>query len=144
MLEPSHGLALLAMLVVVIAETGRIPVDNPDTHLELTMIHEGMLLEYSGRYLALMSWAAQIKQLLILNLFIGVFLPWGVTLNLSAANLSEVYAALGFYLLKLTALAFVLAFVETIYAKVRLFKAPKLIASSMVLSLMAILLWAAR
>jgi formate hydrogenlyase subunit 4 len=144
LLGPSHALALLAMLIVVIAETGRIPVDNPDTHLELTMVHEGMLLEYSGKYLALMSWAAQIKQLLILNLFISVFFPWGVTLDLSQAFLGEVYAGIGIYLLKLAVLAFVLALIETMYAKVRLFKAPKLIGSSMILSVMAILLWVAR
>jgi formate hydrogenlyase subunit 4 len=140
-LGPSHVLAMLAMLIVIIAETGRVPVDNPDTHLELTMIHEGMLLEYSGRYLGLMAWAAQIKQLLILNLFICAFFPWGIFIGANETGLTAVLASIGIYLLKLVFLAVVLAFTETIYAKVRLFIAPKLIASSMVLSFMAILMW---
>src|SRR5439155_12429114 len=67
-LDPSHALALAAMFIVLLAETGRIPVDNPATHLELTMIHEAMLLEYSGRYLALIEWGASIKQLVLMTL----------------------------------------------------------------------------
>ena len=77
---PSAGalLAFAALLIVVIAETGRIPVDNPDTHLELTMIHEGMLLEYSGRPLGILHWATQVKQLAMLALVAALFLPWGM------------------------------------------------------------------
>nr|WP_290908820.1 NADH-quinone oxidoreductase subunit H [Anoxybacillus sp.] len=128
---PSYGLAFFAMLIVVIAETGRIPVDNPDTHLELTMVHEGMLLEYSGRYLGLMMWAAQIKQLLLLSLFIHLFFPWGIAGG---------FVSFLLYVAKLLALGMLLAFIETMYAKIRLFKVPKLLGSSMILSLMAILL----
>lgn len=135
-LNPAYGLAGLAMLIVVIAETGRIPVDNPDTHLELTMIHEGMLLEYSGRYLGLMVWTAQIKQLLVLTLFIDLFFPWGIAMTAAPAELA---AAAGAYLLKLLLLGGVLALIETAYAKIRLFQVPKLLASSMALSLLAII-----
>ncbi|MEG6585359.1 respiratory chain complex I subunit 1 family protein [Dendrosporobacter sp. 1207_IL3150] len=135
-LDPAYGLAFLAMLIVVITETGRIPVDNPDTHLELTMIHEGMLLEYSGRYLGLMVWASYIKQLLILTLFIDLFFPWGIA---TTPTLTGMFYAAGAYLLKLLSLGTVLAFIETAYAKVRLFQVPKLLASSMALSLLAII-----
>lgn len=135
-LDPAYGLACLAMLIVVIAETGRIPVDNPDTHLELTMIHEGMLLEYSGRYLGLMVWAAQIKQLLILTLLIDLFFPWGVALT---PGVSGLLAAGAVYLGKLLVLGIILALIETAYAKMRLFQVPRLLASSMLLSLLAIM-----
>ncbi|MFC7443018.1 respiratory chain complex I subunit 1 family protein [Laceyella putida] len=135
--EPAYVLAFLAMLIVVITETGRIPVDNPDTHLELTMIHEGMLLEYSGRYLGLMMWASQMKQLLILSLFINFFFPWGLAVDW---NVSAVFLSFFLYLLKLVALGVLLALIETIYAKIRLFKVPKLLASSMVLSILAVLI----
>ena len=136
-IDPAYGLAVLAMLIVVMAETGRIPVDNPDTHLELTMTHEAMLLEYSGRYLGLMMWASQIKQLVVLNLFISLFFPWGIAVGLDDAAL--VWAGL-LYLLKLALLAVVLAVVETLYAKVRLFKVPPLLSSSMALSVLVIIL----
>ncbi|WP_018133524.1 respiratory chain complex I subunit 1 family protein [Effusibacillus pohliae] len=139
-IEPSYALAFVAMLIVVIAETGRIPVDNPDTHLELTMIHEGMLLEYSGRYLGLMMWAAQIKQLLVASLFINLFFPWGLEVSGTADG---VFFSFLLYLLKLVGLGVVLAFIETLYAKIRIFKVPKLLLSSMVLSLLAILIRAA-
>lgn len=134
---PSYGLAFFAMLIVLIAETGRIPVDNPDTHLELTMVHEGMLLEYSGRYLGLMMWAAQMKQLLLLSLFINLFFPWGIA---ASGDVSQIVLSFLLYVAKLVALGMLLAFIETMYAKIRLFKVPKLLGSSMILSLMAILL----
>ena len=136
-IDPAYGLAVLAMLIVVMAETGRIPVDNPDTHLELTMIHEAMLLEYSGRYLGLMMWASQVKQLVVLNIFISLFFPWGMAAEWTSSGLGE--AGL-LYLLKLMVLAIVLAVVETFYAKVRLFKAPPLLSSSMALSVLVIIL----
>lgn len=137
--EPSYVLAFLAMLIAVIAETGRIPADNPDTHLELTMIHEGMLLEYSGRYLGLMIWAAQIKQLLILTLFVNLFFPWGLTGDLSFVH---VVASLVLYFIKLVGMGILLAFIETLYAKIRIFKVPKLFVFSMALSLLAIFIQA--
>lgn len=135
-IEPSYALAFLSMFIVVIAETGRIPVDNPDTHLELTMIHEGMLLEYSGRYLGLMMWAAQIKQLLILSLFVNLFFPWGLAADWNAGGILLSFLL---YLLKLAALGISLAVIETLYAKIRIFKVPKLLVSSMMLSILSIL-----
>src|SRR6266700_330369 len=77
-LDPAHALAFTAMFIVLLAETGRIPVDNPATHLELTMIHEAMLLEYSGRYLALIEWGASIKQLVLMALLANIFFPVGL------------------------------------------------------------------
>jgi len=140
-IDPSYVLACLAMLIVVVAETGRIPVDNPDTHLELTMIHEGMLLEYSGRYLGLMVWAAQMKQLLVLSLFINLFFPWGIA---PGGSLVQILPAFGLYVLKLVVMGIILALIETAYAKIRLFQVPRLLASSMVLSLLAIVVRVAK
>src|SRR5258707_1732388 len=85
-LAPSQMLAFAAMFLVLIAETGRIPVDNPATHLELTMIHEAMILEYSGPYLALIEWGAAIKQLLLMTLLINSFFPFGLQASWSAAG----------------------------------------------------------
>lgn len=136
-IHPSYILAFLAMFIVVITETGRIPVDNPDTHLELTMIHEGMLLEYSGRYLGLMLWASQMKQVLILSIFIDLFFPWGLATSWSVSGM---LLSLLLYLLKLVLLGIVLAFIETMYAKIRMFKIPKLLSASMILSILAILI----
>ena len=87
LLNPTHVLAFAALFIVLLAETGRIPVDNPATHLELTMIHEAMLLEYSGRYLALMEWGASIKQLVLMALLVNIFLPGGHGDRLSALAL---------------------------------------------------------
>ena len=84
-LAPAQMLAFAALFLVLIAETGRIPVDNPATHLELTMIHEAMILEYSGPYLALIEWGASIKQLVLMTLLINVFLPFGLQPTWSAA-----------------------------------------------------------
>ena len=78
-LAPSQMLAFAALFIVLIAETGRIPVDNPATHLELTMIHEAMILEYSGPYLALIEWSAAMKQLVLMTLLVNVFLPFGLS-----------------------------------------------------------------
>ncbi|MDP4126966.1 MAG: NADH-quinone oxidoreductase subunit H [Bacillota bacterium] len=136
-LEPSYILAFIALFIVVIVETGRIPFDNPDTHLELTMIHEGMLLEYSGRYLGLMFWAAQMKQVLILSLFINLFFPWGIALDYGPYVLVAVLV----YVVKLIVLGCLLAVIETMFAKMRLFKVPKLLFSSMLLSLLAMMIW---
>src|SRR5204863_1459085 len=94
-LNPAHVLALAAFFIVLLAETGRVPVDNPATHLELTMIHEAMVLEYSGRYLALVEWGAALKQLVLMALLINVFLPVGIATEWSAASvgLSLVFLA---------------------------------------------------
>lgn len=135
LLNPTHFLAIAALMIVVIAEVGRIPVDNPDTHLELTMIHEGMLLEYSGKGLALMIWAASIKQLIMLTLLSNLFLPWGLTMEIEWVQLP---IALLLYLTKIFVFAVILALIESGYAKMRLFKVPGLLATSLMLAFLAI------
>jgi formate hydrogenlyase subunit 4 len=134
-LTPGHLLAFAALFVVALAETGRLPVDNPSTHLELTMIHEAMVLEYSGRYLALLEWAAALKLFLFLSLLANLFFPWGIATAMEPGTLAWALAAL---LLKLTILAIVLAVIETRVAKLRLFRVPELLTASFVLALLAI------
>jgi len=134
-LTPGHLLAFAALFVVALAETGRLPVDNPATHLELTMIHEAMILEYSGKYLALLEWAAALKLLLFLSLLANLFFPWGIATSFTPAALAWALVTL---LLKLLALAVVLAVIETRVAKLRLFRVPELLTASFVLALLAI------
>lgn len=117
--------AAIAFFLILIAETGRVPVDNPDTHLELTMIHEGMVLEYSGRFLALIHLAASVKQLVFLVLFSLLFLP------LPAWGLAGIF-------LKVFMTATVLALTETMTNKIRLFKVPGFLTAAGVLSLLAL------
>lgn len=135
-LRPSFLFALGALTLVAIAETGRIPVDNPATHLELTMIHEAMILEYSGRHLALMEWAAQIKLVLYGALIVNVFFPWGIAASLSPAALA---VGLGAVVLKLLVLGAVLAVAETVLAKMRLFRAPAFLNLALLLGLLGLL-----
>ncbi|MBI2955213.1 MAG: NADH-quinone oxidoreductase subunit H [Chloroflexi bacterium] len=131
----AHVLAAGALFIAAIAETGRIPVDNPDTHLELTMAHEGMLLEYSGRPLALLLWGTQIKQLVILSLLAAIFIPWGAAGDRSAASL---IVGLTAYMLKLGLLGLALALVETTNVKLRVFRVPELLGAASLLGLLAI------
>jgi formate hydrogenlyase subunit 4 len=133
--SPGHLLAFAALFVVTLAETGRLPVDNPATHLELTMIHEAMLLEYSGRYLALIEWAAAVKLLIFFALLGNLFVPWGVARALTPEAL---LVALGSFLLKLLVLAVAIAVFETRVAKLRLFRVPELLSLSFVLALLAV------
>lgn len=134
-LSPGHLLAFAALFVVALAETGRLPVDNPSTHLELTMIHEAMVLEYSGRYLALIEWAAALKLMVFFVLLANLFVPWGLAV---VPDVPAVLAALGWLVVKLLVLAVVLAVLETRMAKLRLFRVPELISASFVLALLAI------
>lgn len=134
-LRPSYMFALAALLLVSVAECGRIPVDNPSTHLELTMIHEGMLLEYSGRHLALMEWAAQLKLALFAVLTVDLFLPWGLATRLTPLTLLGALAALA---LKLTVLGALLAVSETVLAKMRLFRVPGFLAMAFLLALLGL------
>jgi formate hydrogenlyase subunit 4 len=133
--SPGHLLAFAALFIVTLAETGRLPVDNPATHLELTMIHEAMVLEYSGRYLALVEWAASIKLLIFFALLGNLFVPWGVARALTPESL---LVALGSFLLKLLALAATVAVFEARVAKLRLFRVPELLSVSFVLALLAV------
>jgi formate hydrogenlyase subunit 4 len=135
-LAPSQMLAFAALFLVLIAETGRIPVDNPATHLELTMIHEAMILEYSGPYLALIEWGAAIKQLLLMTLLVNSFFPFGLQAGWSAAG---VLTGLGYLLLKLMALAGAIVLVETSNAKLRLFRVPELLAIAFTLGALALI-----
>ena len=135
-LAPSQMLAFAALFLVLIAETGRIPVDNPATHLELTMIHEAMILEYSGPCLALIEWGASIKQLLLMTLLINSFFPFGLGTGWSAP---VVLAGLGYLLLKLMALAGAIVLVETTNAKLRLFRVPELLAIAFTLGALALI-----
>lgn len=135
-LTPSHMLAFFAFMVAVIADTGRIPVDNPDTHLELTMIHEGMLLEYSGRYLALMEWSHYMKQMLLFTIAIDMFFPIGIALN---TGVSGYAISFGIYFAKILFLAGVMAIVESTRAKMRFFELPSLLGGSFALAVLSLL-----
>lgn len=135
-LRPSFMFALGAMLLVAVAETGRIPVDNPATHLELTMIHEAMILEYSGRHLALMEWAAQLKLMIYGVLIANVFFPWGIASELTPAALGIGLLAV---IVKLALLGILLAVSETVLAKMRLFRAPLYLNVAFLLALLGLL-----
>ncbi len=137
-LRVSLGLALIALVMVAIAENARIPIDNPATHLELTMVHEAMVLEYSGRHLALIDLTASLKLLLYVSLIACVFVPWG--LAPPGADMSTVPIALGAYLAKLAACGFLLALFETSIAKMRVFRVPEFLGAALMLSLLATLL----
>jgi len=135
-LRPSLLFALGALILVAIAETGRIPVDNPATHLELTMIHEATILEYSGRHLALMEWAAHIKLVLYGALIANVFVPWGIAQSLTPAAIGVGLAAI---VLKLVVLGAALAVGETVLAKMRLFRVPAFLNLALLLALLGLL-----
>jgi formate hydrogenlyase subunit 4 len=137
-LRVSLGLALLALIMVAIAENGRIPIDNPATHLELTMVHEAMVLEYSGRHLALIELAASIKLILYVSLIACLFVPWG----LAAAGTGPAALAIGVaaYLGKLAVIGVLLAVFETTIAKMRVFRVPEFLGAALMLGLLATLL----
>lgn len=135
-LRPSYLFALGALTLVAVAETGRIPVDNPGTHLELTMVHEAMILEYSGRHLALMEWAAQIKLMLYGALIVNLFFPWGIAQGADLAGLGLGLVAVVF---KLLALGAALAVAETVLTKMRLFRVPAFINLALLLGLLGLL-----
>ena len=130
---PGPLLALVAASIVVGAETGRVPVDNPDTHLELTMIHEGMLLEYAGRPLGILLWATLVKQLVLYAVLIAFFFPWGIAST--ATGLPLAAAAFG---AKLLGIAVVVALAESSQAKLRIFRVPELMGAAFLLALLAI------
>ena len=134
-ISPGHLLGFAALFIVMLAETGRLPVDNPSTHLELTMIHEAMALEYSGRYLALIEWAAALRLLIFFSLLANMFAPWGVATTLTPVSVSVAVIVL---IAKLAGLALIVAFLETSIAKLRLFRVPELLAVSFVLALLAV------
>ena len=122
--------------MVSLAENARVPIDNPTTHLELTMIHEAMILEYSGRHLALIEWAASLKLFAYSCLGIALFFPFGIPeasdpLSLSVAGLIMI--------IKLTIGGFCLALIETLSAKMRIFRAPEFLGTAFLLAVLAML-----
>ena len=127
LLRPSLVFALLAFILITLAETGRIPVDNPATHLELTMIHEAMILEYSGRHLALIEWASMMKLFLFAVLGIASFVPWGIPRN---GELFSVAVALIVLLFKLAGIGVALVLIETGLAKMRIFRITEFLGSA--------------
>jgi formate hydrogenlyase subunit 4 len=135
-LGTGHLLAFTALFIVTLAETGRLPIDNPSTHLELTMIHEAMVLEYSGPYLALVEWAAALKLLIFFVIAANLFLPWGVAFGWSPARLILAFLLI---VLKVGMLAVLVAVLETRVAKLRLFRVPELLSASFVMALLAVL-----
>lgn len=137
-LRVSLGLGLVALIIVGIAENARVPVDNPATHLELTMVHEAMVLEYSGRHLAVIELASSLKLLLYVSLIICLFAPWG----LASGDRSPAAYAIGavVYLAKLGVAAFALAFFETSLAKMRVFRVPQFLGGALMLGLLGTLL----
>ena len=133
--HPSDVLAFAGLFIIVIAETGRVPVDNPATHLELTMIHEAMLLEYSGPDLALVEWASAVKELLYLTLLVDLFMPWGMA---SYAAPMSILIALVAWAFKVFVLAIAVTITETMNAKLRLFRVPELVSISLGLAFLAL------
>ena len=132
---PSRLLALVALVIVVIAETGRIPVDNPSTHLELTMIHEAMILEYAGPELSLVSLAEAMRLGLFFSLIANLFFPWGIGTNGAYVGLLFGIVAL---VAKTAIIAFAVSLIEIRSAKLRLFRLPELLAGGFVLSVLAV------
>jgi formate hydrogenlyase subunit 4 len=137
-LRVSAGLALVALVMVGIAENARIPVDNPATHLELTMVHEAMVLEYSGRHLALIELAAALKLLLYMSLIACMFFPWGLAPPDARAGVQmQGFAA---YIIKLAIGGFLLGLFETMVAKMRIFRISEFLGAALMLGLLGVLL----
>jgi formate hydrogenlyase subunit 4 len=134
-LSPASLLAAVALAMVIVAETGRLPVDNPSTHLELTMIHEAMVLEYAGRDLAVVELASTLRLTVLLGLAANLFLPWGVSTGSSPLSL---LLATAVFALKVGVLATGLAAIEVFVAKWRLFRVPELLAGSFLFGLLAV------
>lgn len=135
-INPSLAFALVAFVMVLLAENGRIPVDNPTTHLELTMIHEAMILEYSGRYLALIEWASSLKLLNYFAIASALFFPWGIAKQFT---LFSITASVLIFLFKLFLFGSGLALFEIGTAKVRLFRVPEFLVSAFLLAILGVL-----
>jgi len=137
-LRVSLGMAMVALVIVALAENARIPVDNPSTHLELTMVHEAMILEYSGRHLAMIEIASALKLVLYVSLIGCVFLPWGIARD--GDGISRYFIAAILYLVKLGLAAVMLGVFEISIAKMRVFRVPNFIGSALMLALLGTLL----
>jgi len=134
---PSMAFAAVAFVMVLLAENARIPIDNPTTHLELTMIHEAMILEYSARHLALVEWASSIKLTAYIALGSAIFLPWGIA---AAGDWVGLPIALGALFVKLLLAGAGLALLETVSAKMRIFRAPEFLATAFLLATLGMLI----
>jgi len=137
-LRVSLAMALVALVMVAVAENARIPVDNPATHLELTMVHEAMILEYSGRHLAVIEASASLKLLLYLSIIVCVFAPWGVAV--AGQGLAAYAASLPLYVIKVAVAGFLLAVFESVIAKMRVFRVSEFLGAALMLALLAALL----
>jgi formate hydrogenlyase subunit 4 len=135
-ISPALAFAGIAFTFVSLAENARVPVDNPATHLELTMIHEAMILEYSGRHLALVEWAASLKLYAYSCLGLALFFPWGIAQGTSFLGLA---ISLPILVAKLAAGGFALAGIESINAKVRIFRAPEFLGTAFLLAVLGLL-----
>ena len=133
---PSFAFAGVAFTMVSLAENARIPVDNPSTHLELTMIHEALILEYSGRHLALMEWAAALKLFTYSCIGIALFFPFGIA---QGASIGTMIVSVPALVLKLAIGGFLLALIETMSAKMRIFRAPEFLGTAFILAVLALL-----
>ncbi|HLC99861.1 MAG TPA: NADH-quinone oxidoreductase subunit H, partial [Patescibacteria group bacterium] len=131
----SHVFVFLALVIVSLAENARIPVDNPATHLELTMVHEAMILEYSGRQLALVEWASSIKLTIFFVLLANVFVPFGLAQTLDISSIAIAAATL---MLKLSILIILISFWENSVAKLRLFRLPDFLGIAFILALLGL------
>jgi formate hydrogenlyase subunit 4 len=137
-LRVSLAMALVALVIVALAENARIPVDNPSTHLEVTMVHEAMVLEYSGRHLAMIELASSLKLLLYISIIACIFFPFGLITD--GAGLSAHAISLAAYLLKVIVASLLLATLETVIAKMRVFRVPNLLGIALMLGLLGTLL----
>jgi hypothetical protein len=133
---PSLAFAAVAFLMVLLAENARIPIDNPTTHLELTMVHEAMILEYSARHLALIEWAMAIKLFAYVTIGFALFIPWGIA---EAGDWSALPLAIGALVAKLALAGAGLALIETLLAKLRLFLAPEFLSTAFLLAVLGML-----
>lgn len=133
---PSIAFAGIAFTMVSFAENARVPIDNPATHLELTMIHEAMILEYSGRHLALLEWAASLKLYAYSCLGLALFFPWGIA---ERDNFLAMVAALPLLVLKLGIGGMLLALIETMSAKLRIFRVPEFLGTAFLLAVLGLL-----
>ena len=137
-LRVTLALSLVSLIMVALAENARIPVDNPATHLELTMVHEAMVLEYSGRHLAVIELAGQLQLLLYVSLIACIFAPWGLA-PVGAGPMAHLLAAVA-YLAKLALAGVLLALFETAVAKMRVFRVPAFLGAAFMIGILGVLL----
>ena len=135
-IHPGLAFAAIAFLMVLLAENARIPIDNPATHLELTMIHEALMLEYSARHLALMDWASNLKLLAYTTIGLALFVPWGIARTIDGPAL---WLALACLPVKLAVAGAAMALLETLSAKLRIFRAPEFLAMAFLLAVLGLL-----